>query len=46
MQVCDENHDEIVHDGRKCPLCVLMGEYADEITELQAKIIRLEGDDG
>jgi transcription initiation factor IIE alpha subunit len=45
MKICDYNHDEIVFDGNKCPLCEKMDEISDlndEIEELKSEIQTLE----
>lgn len=41
MQVCSEHHDEIVFDGRRCPLCEANSEIdtmKDQIDELERTI--------
>ena len=40
MYVCDDNHDEIVHDGYDCPLC----DALKENEELEDKVTTLEKD--
>lgn len=44
MNLCNDNHDEICFDSRKCPLCVLRDDYETQINELEEKIISLESD--
>ena len=45
LQVCDSDHEEIVYDGRKCPICILLKEkdsdiesLEDEVDDLKSKI--------
>ena len=49
MQICDNKHDEISHEGTECPLCTLRDdlEYQletanKEIQELEQKLERAE----
>jgi len=52
MNICSEAHEEIVHEGRNCPLCLALEEIndlesqigsTDQLnTELQEKINDLE----
>jgi hypothetical protein len=50
MKLCEDGHDEICFEYGKCPACVLISEYADqigarddEIAELKAKEKEREG---
>ena len=46
MKICDE-HEEIVHDGKHCPLCLAIEQIKElekERDELTQKIISLGGD--
>lgn len=38
MNVCDDGHQEICHEGRLCPVCTLR----TEVEELENKITDLE----
>jgi len=38
MDICSYQHEEIVYEGRICPLCDL----ADNITEVEADILDLQ----
>lgn len=37
MYICDDGHDEVVHEGRNCPVC----EKIKEISDLEDKIFDL-----
>ncbi len=39
MDVCDRTHEEIVYNGRSCPLC----DAKEKIEQLTDKTIELEG---
>lgn len=39
MEICKDNHEEIVFDSRDCPLCVEQG----IVKELEEKVEELEG---
>ena len=39
MYLCYERHDEIVHEGKNCPVC----EIVLELDEAKNEIERLEG---
>lgn len=38
MNLCNDGHDEICYEGRKCPACVLK----DENEELRSEVDRLK----
>lgn len=38
MNLCASNHEEICHEGFRCPICELIEEKDDEILELRNKI--------
>lgn len=38
MNICSENHEEIVHDSRNCPLCIA----TEEINDLESQIIECD----
>lgn len=40
MDVCGDNHDEIVYTSRNCPLC----ETLEVNTELEGKVAEMEGE--
>lgn len=54
MNICSEDHEEIVHEGRNCPLCAAVEEIEDlenqvvdgdkVADELRATIERLENE--
>jgi len=37
MQLCSDNHQEVVFECRKCPVCALRDEVAQEISYLERK---------
>jgi phage shock protein A len=41
MDTCSDGHEEIVYDGRYCPVCELVLEHEAEITELTDEMDRL-----
>lgn len=44
MKICDDDHDEIVFDGKDCPLCYTLGnvqELEKEVSNLQEDCTRL-----
>jgi hypothetical protein len=34
MNLCNDNHDEICHEGRYCPVCEVIKEKDNKISEL------------
>ena len=42
MYICGDNHEEICHEGRNCPMCAKMEETDQEISELNSKIDTLQ----
>ena len=46
LYLCSDDHDEICHEGSKCPVCEIIKEKNDEITEQQDQIRALEEDQG
>ena len=34
MNICNDNHEEIVFEGRHCPLCKLRSQYTEDIDTL------------
>lgn len=47
MQVCSDGHDEIVHDNRECPLCLVIREKQElekDIENLQEEIKELQNE--
>jgi len=40
MRTCDDHHDEIVYEGKDCPLCVALG----RILDLEDQVVDLERD--
>jgi len=38
MYICSEVHEEIVHEGRDCPLCIA----TEEINDLESQIIECD----
>ena len=46
MNICEDNHDEIVYDGHRCPLCDAireMNSLYDEIRILKDDLRDAEG---
>jgi len=41
MNLCSNNHDEICHDSRNCPLCALREEKDSEIAALTDRVDEL-----
>ena len=41
MNLCSSGHDEICHEGRNCPVCVIISEKDAEIEELNGEIDEL-----
>lgn len=45
MEMCSDGHDEICHEDRKCPICILIDEtkkeYEDEVEVLGKRIEEL-----
>jgi polyhydroxyalkanoate synthesis regulator phasin len=41
MNICSENHQEICHETRECPLCALRSDKDQDITDLQKKVDEL-----
>jgi len=37
MELCSENHDEIVYEGRNCPACEIRIELEDQLKEVRAE---------
>lgn len=35
MEICSDNHDEIVHTSRKCPLCEVLDLYNDQRSDIE-----------
>ena len=38
MELCSANHDEVCYKGRRCPVCIAIGDYASvcrDLTDLQ-----------
>jgi hypothetical protein len=42
MNLCSDNHDEIAYEGRNCPMCELISDHNNAVTELKEKIESLE----
>ena len=42
MNFCSRHHDEICYEGHDCPMCVIIKEKDDKISELEDKISELE----
>ena len=41
MYVCSDGHEEIAHEDRNCPVCVIVEErdkLKDEVSDLQGKL--------
>jgi hypothetical protein len=43
MNLCSETHEEIVYEGRVCPICGLLAEKDAEISNQSERITELEG---
>jgi hypothetical protein len=43
MNICDNGHDEVCFEENKCPVCILIEEYEDQLKELKETITDLEG---
>lgn len=41
MNLCSRNHDEICHEGRECPVCVILRDHETAIEEKDSKITDL-----
>lgn len=44
MYLCSDGHDEIAHEGRKCPACIEINEKDKQIHHLGTIIDKLEID--
>jgi hypothetical protein len=44
MNLCSDGHDEICHEGRKCPVCELIKEHEKNAEVLEDKITGLESE--
>lgn len=42
MEICGANHEEIVFEGKECPLCSLIADHKGEIEALEAQLEQLE----
>ena len=42
MNICSADHEEIVHEGRRCPICELVGDLKNDLNNAQKRIIELE----
>jgi transcription initiation factor IIE alpha subunit len=45
MNLCSQNHTEICHEGRDCPLCGVVGELEeanDSINDLKGQVAELK----
>lgn len=42
MEICSDNHDEIVFESRYCPLCACIEELDDMKTQVDDYYIQLE----
>ena len=40
--LCNENHDEICHEGMNCPVCIIISSLEDEVEGLKEDIVALE----
>lgn len=46
MEICDDGHDQVCFDGRKCPVCAEMkkvSDMEDQIYDLEETIKELKG---
>jgi len=46
MNLCNDDHDEICFEGRKCPLCEMRADKDKEIEELVRKVDDLKDEIG
>jgi hypothetical protein len=44
MYLCDDDHDEICHEGRQCPFCAKIKEKDQEISDLNNKLDQLQSE--
>lgn len=44
MNLCNDDHDEVCYEGRKCPLCDMRDTKDAEIGILNDKVNELEGE--
>ena len=44
MNLCSDNHDEICHESRACPLCEMRDVMDNEITHLTQEVNELNKD--
>jgi polyhydroxyalkanoate synthesis regulator phasin len=42
MYLCDSDHEEVCYEGRECPVCKIIEEYDEQITDLEKDVERLE----
>ena len=45
MELCEDGHDQVCFDGRKCPCCEILktnSDQEDKIYDLEEKIKELE----
>lgn len=41
MNLCDDGHEEICFDGRKCPMCESIDDYDKKISDLEDEVHEL-----
>lgn len=47
MNLCNDNHDEVCYEGRRCPVCEKQKELDaanDKISELETKLEEVKGE--
>ena len=42
MTICSDNHDEIVHQGFRCPICDMIAGFKQDLEEKDERIQELE----
>jgi hypothetical protein len=44
INVCSENHDEVAYIDRECPMCVLIGQHKEALSDERDKVKVLESE--
>ena len=42
MDICSNGHEEIVYEGRYCPMCTMIDNHKEELERLEDKISEIE----
>ena len=44
INLCSNNHEEIVHESRWCPLCGALTDLGEEVQELKGELKRVKAE--